>query len=150
MTSTANTTTASRGGAPEIVRGVARTLAGMGFAPLTEFPLANGRRADVAAVDRDGLCAIVEVKASRADFLADRKWPDYLAYCDAFYFAVAPGFPLDLLPEAEGLIVADRFGGEVVRPAQLRPLSAARRKALLIRFGRTGAWRLQGALDPEI
>lgn len=135
--------------APEIARGVARALTGMGFAPLAEFPLANGRRADVAAVDHRGLCVIVEVKASRADFLADRKWPEYLPYCDAFYFAVAPGFPLDLLPATEGLIVADRFAGEVVRPAPLRPLSAARRKALLIRFARTGAWRLQGMLDPE-
>ncbi len=135
--------------AEDITRGAARALTAMGFAPLAEFKLANGRRADIAALDRRGVCAIVEVKASRADFLADRKWPDYLPYCDAFYFAVAPGFPLDLLPEAEGVILADRFAGEVVRPARLRPLAAATRKALLIRFARTGALRLQGALDPE-
>lgn len=142
-------TAATVASAEDIARGAARALAAMGFAPLAEFALANGRRADLAAIDRRGLCAIVEVKASRADFLADRKWPDYLPYCDSFYFAVAPDFPLGLLPEATGLIVADRFAGEVVRPAPLRPLAAAARKALLIRFARTGALRLHGALDPE-
>ena len=113
--------------AEDIARGAARALAGLGFAPLAEFPLANGRRADLAAIDRRGVCAIVEVKASRADFLADRKWPEYLPYCDGFYFAVAPGFPLDLLPEAEGLILAARYGGEVLRPPRVRPLAAAAR-----------------------
>jgi hypothetical protein len=139
---------AEMAGAIEIMRGVARALTEADQAVLTELPLANGRRADLVAVDRAGLISVVEVKSCRADYLADRKWPDYLAYCDRFYFAVASDFPVDLLPEAEGLILADRFAGEIVREAALRRLTASRRKAMLLRFARTSATRLQSLLDP--
>lgn len=135
-------------GAAEIVRGVARALAAADQAVVAEVPLANGRRADLVALDRRGTITLVEVKASRADFVADRKWQDYLDYCDRFYFAVAAGFPLELLPPDEGLILADRFAGEILRAARLRCLSAPRRKAMLIRIARAAAGRLRAVLDP--
>jgi len=137
-------------GAGDILRGVARALGAADQAVLAEVPLANGRRADLVALDRSGTISLVEIKSGRADFLTDRKWQDYLDYCDRFYFAVAAGFPLELLPPEEGLILADRFAGEVVRAAQLRCLGAARRKAMLIRFARASAGRLQALLDPPI
>jgi hypothetical protein len=138
------------GGAAEIVRGVARALAAADQAVVAEVPLANGRRADLVALDRSGTISLIEVKASRADFVADRKWQDYLDYCDRFYFAVAAGFPLELLPPDEGLILADRFAGEILRAARIRCLSAPRRKAMLIRIARASAGRLQALLDPPI
>ncbi len=137
-------------GAADIRRGVARALAAADQAVVTELALANGRRADLVALDRTGMITLIEVKASRADFLADRKWRAYLDYCDRFYFAVADGFPLELLPAAEGLIRADRFAAEILREAPVRGLAAARRKALLIRFARAAAGRLQALLDPPL
>ena len=137
-------------GASDILRGVARALSAADQAVLAELPLANGRRADLVALDRAGTISLVEIKSGRADFVADRKWQDYLDYCDRFYFAVAAGFPLELLPPDEGLILADRFAGEIAREARLRCLSAARRKAMLIRFARASAGRLQALLDPPI
>lgn len=134
--------------AADIARGVGRLLVGLGHAPLLEFALGDGRRADIFAIGRKGLCTIVEIKSSRADLLADRKWPDYLAHADAFYFAVAPGFPQALLPTEEGLILADRHAGVIARTATPRPLAPARRKALLLRFARTAALRLQLLHDP--
>jgi hypothetical protein len=136
-------------GACDLVRGVGRALADAGQTVLAELPLGNGRRADLAALDRAGMIVLVEVKSCGADFLADRKWRAYLDYCDRFYFAIASDFPLALLPPEEGLIVADRFGGEIVREARLRMLSASRRKAMLIRFGRAASGRLHGMLDPR-
>ncbi len=115
---------------------------------LPEFTLTTGRRADILALGADGCFSIVEIKSCRQDFLSDGKWPDYIGFADRFYFAVAPGFPLALLPEDEGLIVADRFEGELMRQARHRPLAAARRRALLLRFARTAAMRLQGLADP--
>src|SRR5438105_2005349 len=82
--------------APLLARGVCRALTQLGFACLTEFALANGRRADVAALGRGGKIAIVEVKSSLADLRADRKWPEYWEFCDRLYFAVAADFPHDL------------------------------------------------------
>jgi hypothetical protein len=135
-------------GAADILRGVGRALSDADQAVLGELSLGNGRRADLAAIDRAGMITLVEVKSCRADFVADRKWHEYLAYCDRFYFAVSRDFPRDLLPPGEGLIVANRFEGEIVREAPIRALGPTRRKAMLIRFGRAAASRLQGLLDP--
>ena len=64
-------------------------------------------------------------------------------------FAVAPDFPMDVLPRETGLIVADRYGGEVVRLGDEFRLAGGRRKALTQRIARHAAMRLQGILDPE-
>jgi hypothetical protein len=124
-----------------VTRGAGRLLAALGYAPLAEVVLPNGRRADLMALGPKGELVIAEVKSSREDYLTDLKWGEYLPYCDAFYFAVAPEFPRDLLPEEPGLIVADGFGGAVLRDAPLSPLVAARRKALTLAFGRLAASR---------
>ena len=124
-----------------VTRGAARLLMDMGYAPLLEVCLPNGRRADVMAVGRKGDIVICEVKSGIEDYRVDRKWPEYAPFCDAFFFAVAPEFPQDILPDEPGLIVADGFGGAVVRPAPPAPLAPARRKALTLAFARLGAWR---------
>ncbi len=138
----------SRDLAKELARGVARALAHRGYASLVEVPLANGRRADLLALGRDGTLAIVEIKSSVADFRSDRKWQDYRAFCDRLYFAVPQGFPAVLIPEECGLIVADPFGAEMLREASAAPLAAARRRALTLRFARLAASRLARLLDP--
>lgn len=124
-----------------VTRGAARLLADMGYAPLLEVCLPNGRRADVMALGRKGDIVIVEVKSGIEDYRVDRKWPEYAPFCDAFFFAVAPEFPEGVLPEDPGLIVADAFGGAVVRDAPVMSLAPARRKALTIAFGRLAAMR---------
>ena len=134
----------------ELARGVCRALAHRGFATLLEVSLANGRRADVLALGRNGEIVIVEVKSSVADFRADRKWPEYREFCDRLYFAVSEGFPRELIPEDCGLIIADGFGAAVLREAPAQALVPARRRAVLLRFAQLGAGRLRRLLDPEI
>lgn len=124
-----------------VTRGAARLLLDMGYAPLMEVCLPNGRRADVMALGPRGDIVICEVKSGLDDYRVDRKWGEYGPFCDAFYFAVAPEFQVDVLPDQPGLIVADGFGGAVVREAPVEALSPARRKALTIAFGRLGAMR---------
>jgi hypothetical protein len=127
-----------------VTRGAARLLVALGYAPLTEVTLPNGRRADLMALGPKGELFIVEVKSSLEDFRTDQKWREYRPYCDAFAFAVPPEFPRDVLPEEPGLIVADGFGGAVLREAEVIPLAGARRKALTLAFGRLAALRAAG------
>ncbi|SOD91957.1 MmcB family DNA repair protein [Caenispirillum bisanense] len=132
-------------------RGVCRHLVDRGYAPVTEVTLATGRRVDVMALAPDGSLLVVEVKSCAADYLSDGKWEEYLEYCDAFTFAVPPDFPLDLLPAAEGLIVADAHEAAVLRPPAPRPkLHASRRKAVTHLFATTAACRLRLLLDPPM
>lgn len=132
-----------------MARGVRRALAALGYASLCEFPLRNGRRADLLALGASGEFVIVEIKTSLADFRADRKWPHYRDYADRFYFAVPARFPAVLIPEHCGLMVADAFGAEVLRHGPAQPLPAARRRALTLRFAQLAAARLSRILDPE-
>jgi hypothetical protein len=134
--------------AKDLARGTARALAQLGYASLLQVPLANGRRADLMALGRDGVLLIVEVKSSVADFRSDRKWPDYREFCDRLAFAVPAEFPRELIHEDCGLIVADPFGALILRDGTPVPLPGARRRALTVRFARLAASRLTRLLDP--
>lgn len=142
--------------AQDVARGVTRLFFRQDLYGLCEVPLPNGRRADMMAIDGKGLLTIVEIKVSKADLLGDQKWPEYLDYCDRFFWAVPAGFALDhfeaeaLGPALSGLIVADRYDAAVIRDAPTRALAAARRKAETLRFARRAARRLAGDLDPGL
>ena len=113
-----------------ICRGVGRLLQAYAYAPLSEVVL-------------------VEIKSGLEDFRLDQKWPQYREFCDRFFFAVGPAFPRDVLPPDTGLIVADRYGGDILRPAPEHKLPATRRRTLILTLARTAAMRLQAALDPD-
>jgi len=142
--------------AADVVRGVSRLLFRHDFMALSEVPLANGRRADLMALDARGQVVIIEIKVSRADLRGDAKWPDYLDYCDRFFWAVPSGFDLApfeepaFRPDCCGLIVADRYDAAILREASTRPMPPARRKSELLRFARRAAWRVLATQDPEL
>ena len=127
-----------------VTRGAARLMAALGWTPLFEFPLPNGRRADLMCLSARGDFAIVEVKSCVEDYRCDQKWGEYAPYCDAFYFAVPPEFPRALIPDGPGLIVADGFGGAVLTEAPVAALAPARRKALTLQYARLAAMRASG------
>ena len=130
-----------------ITRGVCRYFDTLNYACLTEFTLRNGRRADVIALGPDGELVIVEVKSSLADYRADSKWPEYLDFCQRFFFAVAPDFPLAVLPPETGLLVADGYDAAERQPSPTAPLAPARRKAVTLKFARLAAQRLHSLTD---
>lgn len=131
-----------------IRRAVARLCLRLGWAPLHEVSLPNGRRADIMALRPDGCFACIEVKSGPRDFLTDLKWPDYREFSDALFFAVDADFPQTLLPAETGLIVAAGLEAEMLREAPPHPLAAARRRALLQRFALLAAGRLAMMEDP--
>ncbi len=134
----------------EVTRGICRFFENMGYAPLKEFRLPNKRRVDVIGLGPSGDFIIVEVKVSVADYKGDQKWPDYLAYCDQFYFGVPPDFPNEILTPNFGLITADKFGGVICREAPTNQMTSKRRKYQQIKFALTATHRLQRLIDPEI
>jgi len=134
--------------AQALARGVSRMLGEAGQTCLHEFTLRNGRRADVMAMASDGSFTIVEIKSSVNDFRTDAKWPDYLDFCDYFYFAVAEDFPQELIPESCGLIVADAYGAAVLRPAEEDRINGSRRRTLLMRYAEVAGRRLMRLIDP--
>ena len=142
--------------AQAVARGIGRLFARNDIWCLPEMPLRNGRRADLMGIDGKGQLVIVEIKVARADLLGDAKWLDYLDYCDRFYWGLAPHLDRScmedaaFLPERCGLIVADGYDAEILRPAATVPLASARRKAETERLARAALRRQLGLLDPQI
>jgi hypothetical protein len=131
-----------------VTQGAARLIGLHGLAVLREVSLGDGRRADLVALAADGTITIVEVKSCARDFLTDQKWRTYQAWCDRLCFAVDRDFPHALIPSDVGLIVADAWGGLVVREPLTKPLGAARRRAVTLRFARLAARRVEKVIDP--
>jgi hypothetical protein len=134
--------------AAAIRRAAARLCCRMGWAPLHEVPLPNGRRADILALRPDGGFACIEVKSGPRDFLLDGKWPEYREFADALYFAVWVDFPLDLLPADAGVIVAAEQEADMLRDSPAHALASSRRRALLQRFALLAAGRVAALEDP--
>ncbi len=138
-----------------VARGIARLFARNDIWCLPEMPFRNGRRADLMGIDAKGQIVVVEIKVSRADLLGDGKWPDYLDFCDRFYWGLPPMLDravldgADFRPDCCGVIVADGYDAEIVRPAPLHPLAPARRKVEVERLARTALRRQLIAADPE-
>jgi len=131
-----------------LTRGVCRMLTEIGFGPITEFRLPNRRRADVMGLGGGSEFVIIEVKSSVADFRSDTKWPDYQPYCDRFYFAVPENFPIPILPDDCGIIIAS-YGAAIHREAPERPITTIRRRRQLLRFALTASERLNHLSDPR-
>lgn len=138
-----------------VARGICRLFARNGIWCLSEMPLRSGRRADLMGIDAKGHVIIVEIKVSRADLMGDGKWTDYLDHCDRFYWGLAPQLDLACMetepfrPAECGVIVADGYDAEILRPAPLVPLAAARRKAEIERLARASLRRQVIGTDPE-
>ncbi len=141
--------------AKDVARGIMRLFARNGIWCLPEMPLKNGRRADLMGVDAKGLIVIVEIKVARGDLLGDNKWPDYLDFCDRFFWGVPPGLdraPLETeayQPSDCGVIVADGYDAEILRHAPLSSLAPARRKAQVEKLARAAMRRHTAMLDPH-
>lgn len=131
-----------------LARGVCRHLADQGFATVEELVPTRGLRVDVMALGPKGDIWVIECKSSRADFQADHKWQGYLDWCDRYFWAVDAAFPVELLPDETGLILADSYDAEIVRMAPEDKLAAARRKAITLKFAHHAARRWQAARDP--
>lgn len=159
----AESPTLTASGAPEeerqawaVARGIGRLFARNGIWCLPEMPLRNGRRADLMGLDEKGRIVIVEIKVARADLLGDAKWPDYLDFCDRFFWGLPPQLDRACLeqpefrPDSCGVIVADGYDAEIVRPAPSLGLPAARRKVEVERLARAALRRAAVIADPGI
>lgn len=131
-----------------LARGVCRALRALDFVTVEELVPTSGLRVDVMALGPRGELWVVECKSGRADYTTDRKWQGYLDWCDRFFWAVDAEFPVELLPEGTGLILADAYDAEILRMGPEAPLAPARRKVMLQKFARHAALRLQAVRDP--
>ena len=137
----------------DVARGICRLFARNDIWCIPEMMLPGGRRADLMGIDAKGHVVIVEIKVARPDLMGDMKWPDYLEYCDRFFWGLSPNLDRaclegeSFLPDRCGVIVADGYDAEILRPAPLLKLAPARRKAQVERLARAAMRRRQVDID---
>ena len=133
-----------------ITRGVMRHFAQIGMHSLSEFSPARGLRVDIITLGMANEIWIVECKSCQSDFKSDKKWQNYLDWCDRYFWAVDAEFPINILPSDTGLIIADAYDASIFREAPLNKLSAARRKKITKSIARSACNRLLTHTDPKI
>lgn len=107
----------------------------------------GARRADIVANKISGKIVILEVKSSVADFRTDKKWRDYLQWCDKFLFCMTEDVfekLKDELPDEAGVICLSATTGfaYMAKRCGVHDLDDENRLSVLARI----AWR-QGDLS---
>ena len=69
-----------------IARGVMRHFAQIGMHSLSEFSPARGLRVDIITLGMSDEIWIVECKSGQSDFKSDKKWQNYLDWCDRYFY----------------------------------------------------------------
>ena len=133
-----------------IARGVMRHFAQIGLSSLSEFSPTSGLRVDIITLGMSDEIWIVECKSGQSDFNSDKKWQNYLDWCDRYFWAVDGKFPTDILPSDTGVIIADAYDASILRDSPLNKLSAARRKKIMNSVARSACNRLMLHTDPKI
>ena len=133
-----------------IARGVMRHFAQIGLSSLSEFSPARGLRVDIITLGMSDEIWIVECKSGQSDFKSDKKWQNYLDWCDRYFWAVDANFPIGILPSDTGVIIADAYDASILRDSPLNKLSAARRKKIMNSVARSACNRLMLHTDPKI
>ena len=133
-----------------IARGVIRHFSQVGLSSLSEFSPIRGLRVDIITLGMSDEIWIVECKSGQSDFKSDKKWQNYLDWCDRYFWAVDANFPINILPSDTGIIIADAYDASILRDSPLNKLSAARRKKIMNSVARTACDRLLLHTDPKI
>ncbi|NOQ31762.1 MAG: MmcB family DNA repair protein [Helicobacteraceae bacterium] len=81
----------------------------------------NTYYADVFEITKDNKIIIYEVKSSKQDYRSDKKWKNYLQYCEYFYF-VAPREVIEIIknevPKHVGLYTYEKDYLECIRASR--------------------------------
>ena len=133
-----------------IARGVMRHFSQIGLSSLSEFSPTKSLRVDIITFGMSDEIWIVECKSGQSDFKSDKKWQNYLDWCDRYFWAVDANFPINILPSDTGIIIADAYDASILREAPLNKLSAARRKKIMNSVARSACNRLLLHTDPKI
>ena len=133
-----------------IARGVMRHFDQIGLSSLSEFSPIKGLRVDIITLGMSNEIWIIECKSSQSDFKSDRKWHNYLDWCNRYFWAVDANFPIDILPINTGIIIADAYDASILREAPLKKLSPARKKKVIKSIAKSACNRLLTHIDPKI
>jgi len=133
----------------EILQKTMRFLSLKGYKVLSEFALPNKKRVDIIAINLKKEILIVEVKSNIKSLKYDKKWKNYLNYCNYFYFACNDKLKDLNFSKNIGVIQNNSKSIKIIKKSKYKKLSKRRKKKLIFKIVLSAASKFHRLIDPE-
>ena len=119
-----------------------------GYKVLSEFALPNKKRVDIIAINLKKKIIIVEVKSNKKNLKYDKKWKNYLNYCNYFYFACNDKLKDSEFSENIGIIQNNSNNIKIIRKSKYQKISENKKKQLIFKIALSAASKFHRLIDP--
>ena len=125
-----------------------RFLSAKGYRVLSEFALPNKKRVDIIGINLKKEIVIVEVKSNKNGIKLDKKWKNYLNYCNYFYFACSEKLNLNF-SENIGIIRNNCNKIEITKEPKYKKLPENKKNKLIFKISLSAISKFHRLIDPE-
>ena len=132
----------------KIMLNTMRFLSTKGYKVLTEFALPNKKRVDIIGINLKKEIVIVEVKSNKNGIKLDKKWKNYLNYCNYFYFACSEKLNLNF-SENIGIIRNNCNKIEITKEPKYKKLPENKKNKLIFKISLSAISKFHRLIDPE-
>ena len=122
----------------KILQNTMRFLSAKGYRVLSEFALPNKKRVDI----------IVEFKSNKNGIKLDKKWKNYLNYCNYFYFACSEKLNFNF-SENIGIIRNNCNKIEITKEPKYKKLPENKKNKLIFKISLSAISKFHRLIDPE-
>tara|TARA_B100001245_G_scaffold236244_1_gene226381 strand:- start:287 stop:751 length:465 start_codon:yes stop_codon:yes gene_type:complete len=132
----------------KILQNTMRFLSAKGYRVLSEFALPNKKRVDIIGINLKKEIVIVEVKSNKNGIKLDKKWKNYLNYCNYFYFACSEKLNLNF-SENIGIIRNNCNKIEITKEPKYKKLPENKKNKLIFKISLSAISKFHRLIDPE-
>ena len=132
----------------KILQNTMRFLSAKGYRVLSEFALPNKKRVDIIGINLKKEIVIVEVKSNKNGIKLDKKWKNYLNYCNYFYFACSEKLNLNF-SENIGIIRNNCNKIEITKEPKYNKLPENKKNKLIFKISLSAISKFHRLIDPE-
>tara|TARA_Y100000590_G_scaffold367596_1_gene427753 strand:- start:300 stop:767 length:468 start_codon:yes stop_codon:yes gene_type:complete len=120
-----------------------------GYKVLSEFALPNKKRVDIIALNLKKEIIIVEVKSNKTAIKLDKKWKNYLSYCNYFYFACNGNLKNISFSKNIGVIQENSKNVKIIKKSKYRNIPKNRKNNLIFKIALSAASKFHRLIDPK-
>ena len=125
-----------------------RFLSAKGYRVLSEFALPNKKRVDIIGINLKKEIVIVEVKSNKNGIKLDKKWKNYLNYCNYFFFASSEKINFNF-SENIGVIQNNSNKIKITKEPKYKKLPENKKNKLIFTISLSAISKFHRLIDPE-
>ena len=133
----------------EILQKTMRFLSLKGYKVLSEFALPNKKRVDIIGINLKKEIIIVEVKSNKNGIKLDKKWKNYLNYCNYFYFACNDKLKDFNFSKNIGVIEKNSNDIKITKKSKYKKIPQKRKNTLILKIALSATSKFHRLIDPK-